>query len=60
MQRLFNKAGYKIIYPKKISSLCCGMPFSSKGLFDQANYKSHELFDELNAVSDNGQYPNCF
>ncbi len=47
MEKLFNKAGYQIIYPKNLGSLCCGMPFSSKGFFDEADQKSEELTKNL-------------
>ena len=60
MQKLLKKAGYKIIYPNKINNLCCGMPFSSKGLIDQANYKAKELYDALNLVSEEGRIPIVF
>ena len=28
---LLESAGFQIIYPEKMDSLCCGMLFSSKG-----------------------------
>lgn len=60
MQKLLRKAGYKIVYPKNINSLCCGMPFSSKGLTEQADYKAQELYESLSSVSDNGRIPIVF
>ena len=60
MKRLFSKSGYNVAYPNRMKSLCCGMPFSSKGLFDQANYKAQELYDELNEISENGNLPIVF
>ncbi len=60
MQRLLKKAGYKIIYPDRLKSLCCGMPYSSKGFKDQANQKAEELFSALNEVSNNGEIPVLF
>ena len=57
MQRLLAKAGYNIVYPKHLNSLCCGMPFASKGFVELANYKSDELVNELMKISDNGKYP---
>lgn len=60
MQRVFKKAGYNILYPKKLKSLCCGMPFSSKGFFEQANYKGHELYEALYDSSNNGNLPIVF
>ncbi|MCK5455618.1 MAG: 4Fe-4S dicluster domain-containing protein, partial [Melioribacteraceae bacterium] len=60
IQRLLVKANFNIVYPKSINSLCCGMPFSSKGFTDLANYKSKELFTELLEVSENGEIPILF
>ncbi|MBN2570821.1 MAG: FAD-binding oxidoreductase [Ignavibacteriales bacterium] len=57
---LLVKANYDIIYPEKLSSLCCGMPFSSKGFFKIADYKSKELVEELLKASRNGEYPVLF
>ncbi|RXJ93720.1 4Fe-4S ferredoxin [Malaciobacter molluscorum] len=54
---LLKKAGYEIIFPKKIESLCCGMPFSSKGFTTQANTKSKQLEEALLEASNNAQYP---
>jgi len=60
MQRLLKKAGYNILFPNNIHSLCCGMPFSSKGYFDLAEYKSAELEKELFHISLKGKYPIVF
>ncbi|MBN1638247.1 MAG: FAD-binding oxidoreductase [Ignavibacteriales bacterium] len=57
---LLVKAGYDIIYPDKLSALCCGMPFSSKGFFKIADYKSNELVKELLKASNYGEYPILF
>ncbi len=57
MIRLLTKAGYKIIYPERLEHLCCGMPFSSKGLVKQAQKKSDELYNALVKASQNGKYP---
>jgi len=60
MQRLLNKAGYKIKYPDRLENLCCGMPFSSKGFNDEAEIKARELYDSLKSVSNNGEIPIVF
>lgn len=60
MQRLLNKAGFKIIYPTGLNSLCCGMPFSSKGFNEQAEFKQNELLNFLVEASDNGRIPIVF
>ncbi len=57
MQSLFLKAGYRIIYPKNLSNLCCGMPFASKGLNYQAEKKSNELYMALMEASEGGKIP---
>jgi len=54
---LLKKAGYQIIYPEKLDSLCCGQAFESKGFMAQADRKSKELSDALLAVSNNGKIP---
>ena len=55
--KLLKKAGIQIIFPNGMDSLCCGMPFSSKGFNDQAKQKSNELEHALNEVSNFGEYP---
>ena len=60
IQRLLTKAHFNILYPKSIKSLCCGMPFSSKGFNDLANHKSKELFVELLEISNDGKIPILF
>lgn len=60
VQRLLTKANFNIIYPNSINSLCCGMPFGSKGFNDLANYKSKELITELLTISQNGKFPILF
>ncbi|MBK8946309.1 MAG: FAD-binding oxidoreductase [Ignavibacteriae bacterium] len=54
MENLLKKSGYQVIYPDNINSLCCGMPFSSKGFFNEANKKSNELYLQLLKSSNNG------
>ncbi|MGL5112592.1 MAG: heterodisulfide reductase-related iron-sulfur binding cluster [Flavobacterium sp.] len=55
--QLLVRAGYTIIYPKKMDSHCCGMPFSSKG-FEEVNQQQSKLLEaDLLAVSKNGKYP---
>jgi D-lactate dehydrogenase len=54
-QRLFEKAGFEVIYPERLSELCCGQPFESKGLFAAADRKSAELESALRAASADGQ-----
>ncbi len=57
MQSLMQKAGFEIITPKAASGLCCGLPFASKGLPDQAATAMNELEAALWEASEQGKYP---
>lgn len=59
-EELLKRAGYTIIYPTNINDLCCGMPFSSKGLKEEGLRKSKELEDALFTASEQGKYPILF
>jgi D-lactate dehydrogenase len=59
-QELLQRAGFTIIYPEDINSLCCGMAFSSKGLKEEGARKSKELEEALLKASENGKYPVLF
>jgi D-lactate dehydrogenase len=59
-ERLFAKAGFAVLYPEKLSGLCCGQPFESKGLFDAADRKAAELEAALRVASENGRIPIVF
>lgn len=54
---ILEKAGYDVIIPENIGSLCCGMPFSSKGYKKEGKQKSDELEKALRVASENGKYP---
>lgn len=54
---LLEAAGYQIIYPEKMDSLCCGMLFSSKGYVEAGQKASDTLKAALLAASENGRYP---
>lgn len=56
-KRLLTKAGYNIIYPKNLDSLCCGMAFSSKGFVEAGKKLSDELESALLEASCDGKYP---
>jgi D-lactate dehydrogenase len=60
VQELFDLAGYDLLYAPKMESLCCGMPFESKGLFEVADAKTTELKRQLETVSDGGRLPILF
>ena len=53
---LIEKAGFDVISPD-FTGECCGMPFKSKGMFDQADQKRNSLLNKLSELSENGQYP---
>ncbi len=56
-QRVLQRAGYRVIIPRNRDHLCCGLPFESKGFFNQADRKSNELVSALLAISNNGRLP---
>lgn len=53
---LIEKAGFDVISPD-LTGECCGMPFNSKGMFEQANQKSSSLLSKLRDLSEHGKYP---
>ena len=54
---LLEKAGYHVLYPRGLASLCCGQPFESKGLPEVADRKSAELGESLRKISGDGDLP---
>lgn len=54
---LLHRAGYEVIFPDKMDSLCCGTIWESKGLPVEADLKAAELAAALRRASDNGRYP---
>jgi D-lactate dehydrogenase len=59
-ERLFERAGFGVVYPSAMAGLCCGQPFESKGLTDAANLKSAELEAALREASEGGRWPIVF
>ena len=55
--QLLHKAGFEVIYPENLNSLCCGMAFSSKGDAEAGAKKSKELGEALIKATENGKYP---
>ncbi len=55
--RLLNKAGLHVIIPEQLSSLCCGQPFASKGMNDQAQQKLDQWQQAMISASNDGEYP---
>ena len=54
---LLEKAGYQIVFPDNMDSLCCGQPFASKGYAEQAEHKRQELIGALLHASRGGLDP---
>jgi len=59
-ERLFQRAGFDVVYPQPLAGLCCGQPFESKGLNDAADHKSRELEAALAEASEGGRWPIVF
>jgi D-lactate dehydrogenase len=59
-ERLFERAGFDVVYPRGLDGHCCGQPFESKGLVDAANLKSAELERALAEASEGGRWPVVF
>lgn len=57
MMSILGKAGYQVVYPEGVGSLCCGMMFNSRGAKGAAGVKSNELEEALLKASENGKYP---
>ena len=57
MVELLNKAGYEVIFPERMDSLCCGTIWESKGLPEIADKKTKELEEALYKASEGGRYP---
>jgi D-lactate dehydrogenase len=59
-ERLFQRAGFDVVYPAALAGQCCGQPFESKGLMEAANLKSAELEAALAEASEGGRWPIVF
>ena len=57
MIALLQKAGYEVIFPENMDSLCCGTIWESKGLPEIALKKTKQLEDALWEASEHGKYP---
>lgn len=57
MVSLLQKAGYEVIFPNNMDSLCCGTIWESKGMLDIADRKTAELEAALWEASEQGKYP---
>ena len=59
-ERLFERAGFDVIYPQGLAGHCCGQPFESKGLVEAADLKAAELEAALGDASEGGRWPIVF
>ncbi len=57
---LLDRAGFDVVYPPTPGRLCCGQPFESKGLMDEATHKASELEEALWQASRQGRDPVVF
>jgi len=57
VESLLRKSNFNIIYPPKDKSLCCGVPFESKGFKKDADEQLEQLLIELYEASNYGEYP---
>ena len=57
MTALLHKAGYEVIFPDNMDSLCCGTIWESKGMPELADKKTVELEEALWKASEQGKYP---
>lgn len=57
MVELCHKAGYRVIFPKDMKKLCCGMIWESKGMPEVADAKTAQLEAALLEASEGGKHP---
>lgn len=55
--RLMERAGFAVVIPESVDSLCCGLPFDSRGLADGADAASARMLAALAAASADGRHP---
>ena len=55
--QLLQRAGFEVVYPERMETLCCGTIWESKGMPEEADRKSEELRQALLRASNNGEYP---
>jgi D-lactate dehydrogenase len=57
LPRLLAKAGYAVVLPTRVGSLCCGQPFDSKGFSAEATRSAERTIAALLTASDGGRHP---
>ncbi|MDE7426225.1 MAG: FAD-binding oxidoreductase [Muribaculaceae bacterium] len=55
--RLCKRAGFEVIYPDDMASLCCGLTWESKGMPQIADEMVQRLARELRRTTEGGRYP---
>lgn len=55
--KLLQRAGYEVVFPEGMESLCCGKAMETKGLSAQADELSGALNRALLEASHHGEYP---
>ncbi|WP_291329810.1 FAD-binding and (Fe-S)-binding domain-containing protein [Desulfovibrio sp. UCD-KL4C] len=53
--RLLERAGYEVVFPKGMDSLCCGKSFETKGFMEQADKLAQKLSTALLEASGSGE-----
>jgi D-lactate dehydrogenase len=57
MLSVLEKAGYDVLFPQDVGSLCCGLTFESKGFVELADQKCGELEAALLDRTEGGKIP---
>ncbi|MFO0583784.1 MAG: FAD-binding and (Fe-S)-binding domain-containing protein [Anaeromyxobacter sp.] len=57
VRSILAKAGFDVVFPDRLETLCCGLAFESKGFPEQGNRKARELERALLAASEHGALP---
>ena len=54
---VLQEAGYRVIFPEGMRTLCCGTPWESKGFRELADSMSDKLEQALLKASEGGKFP---
>jgi len=54
---VLTKARISVKFPEKLSNLCCGMAFESRGFFSVSTEKTREIIEILEKASEGGKHP---
>eukprot|EP00667_Euglena_gracilis_P001166 EG_transcript_1164 len=56
-ERVLERAGYEVVYPKGLEGMCCGLAFHSKGFFETNDWKTQQAIDGMFEASEGGRWP---